>query len=210
MYIDRKNLIRSLSHAAKFTGSEYAAESLRVIRLSVPDGSGALDVWASNGHTLFMDSIALDTMTHFAMPVFIHVDQIKDVLAGLRALKSKTLEMVLTADALRFRGTQHAEQCTAPLCDDVDAMPWDTMVDLAAGAEVFSSSVPVEGMPFPVQSFIPIMQTLAAYASNDDSAPMLYKVMLPGVHKLAAFKFTVGGLCIIDMAMRSDADNPEN
>lgn len=146
MYINRKALIRSLSHAAKFTGGPFAAEWLRVIRLSVPDGSGALDVWASDGHVLFMDSLELDTMTHFAKPVFIHVDQIKAILAGLRALKSKTLEMVLTADALRFRGTWRAEQYTAPLYDDVDTMPWDAMVDLAAGAEVFSGSIPVEGM----------------------------------------------------------------
>lgn len=209
MFIDRKDLIRTLSHAAKFTGDPFAAESLRVIRLSVPDGSGALDVWASNGHTLFMDSLALDTMTHFRAPVFIHVDQIKPILAGLRALKSAKLEIMLTVNGLTFGSLRHMEQYTAPLYNDVDTMPWDAMVDLAAGAEAFSGSIPVEGMPFPVQDFIPIMQALAAYTSND-AAPMLCKVLLPGIRKLAAFRFTGGALSIICMTMRTDADNPEN
>lgn len=206
MFIDRKNLIRSLSYAAKFTGDPFAAESLRVIRLSVPDGSGALDVWASNGHDLFMDSIPLDTMTHFRAPVFIHVEQIKPILAGLRALKSAKLEILLTTDGLTFRGVQRAEQFTAPLYDDVDIMPWDSLCDLAAGAEVFSGSIPAEGMPLPIKSFASIMQTLAEYTPVDD-APMLYKVALRGVRELAAFKFTIGTLSILCMALRGGADN---
>lgn len=206
MYIDRKALIRSLSYAAKFTGDPFAAESLRVIRLSVPDGSGALDVWASDGHVLFMDSLELDTMTYFAKPVFIHVDQIKTLLAGLRALKSAKLEIMRTANGLTFGGLQHAEQYTAPLCDDVNATSWDAMVNLAARAEVFSGTIPAESLPLPVKSFAAIMQALAAYAFGGDT-PMLYKVALPGVRKLAAFKFTIGTLSILCMAMCADADN---
>lgn len=209
MYIDREALIRSLSYATKFTGDQFAAESLRVIRLSAPDGASVLDVWASNGRALFMDSIPLDTMTHFPAPVFIHIDQVKPVLAWLNAVKSVQLEMFLTDNGLAFRKIDTAIQYMAPLCDDVDAMPWDALVDLAACALPFSGTIPHGGMPIPVKSFALIMRTLASYTPVDDY-PTLCKVYLPGVREQAAFDFRAGTLRIIDMAMRADADNFPN